>query len=64
MPFNVFEFRSQLQGDGARPNLFEVQMVFPTAINPQKAKRKLERQPKYGTNHAYYIDFIRITCGS
>jgi len=41
MPFNVFEFRSQLQGDGARPNLFEVQMVFPTAINPQNANRKL-----------------------
>lgn len=41
MPFNVFEFRSQLQGDGARPNLFEVQMVFPTTINPQNANRKL-----------------------
>lgn len=41
MPFNVFEFRSQLQGDGARPNLFEVQLVFPFAIAPGNAQRKL-----------------------
>lgn len=41
MPFNVFEFRSQMQGDGARPNLFEVQLTFPTFINPQAANRKL-----------------------
>lgn len=41
MPFNVFEFRSQLQGDGARPNLFEVSLNFPTAINPKNASRKL-----------------------
>lgn len=40
MPFNVFEFRSQLQGDGARPNLFEVSMSFPTFINPGDAPRK------------------------
>jgi len=24
MAFNINEFRSQMQGDGARPNLFEV----------------------------------------
>lgn len=41
MAFNVYEFRSQLQGDGARPNLFEVQMTFPTFINPGSAIRKL-----------------------
>jgi len=40
MAFNVYEFRSQLQGDGARPNLFEVQMAFPTFINPRNANRK------------------------
>jgi hypothetical protein len=30
-----------MQGDGARPNLFEVQMTFPTAVNPGAANRKL-----------------------
>ena len=29
MAFNVNEFRSQMIGDGARPNLFEVSMPFP-----------------------------------
>lgn len=41
MPFNVYEFRSQLQGDGARPNLFEVQLTFPTFINPGNANKKI-----------------------
>lgn len=30
MAFNVTEFRANLVGDGARPNLFEVTMTFPT----------------------------------
>jgi len=30
MAFNVNEFRSNLLNDGARPNLFSVQLVFPT----------------------------------
>jgi hypothetical protein len=29
MAFNVSEFRSQLEGDGARPNLFSVSLSFP-----------------------------------
>lgn len=41
MPFNAYEFRAQLQGDGARPNLFEVQLTFPTSVNPGAANRKL-----------------------
>lgn len=40
MAFNIQEFRAQLQGDGARPNLFDVQLTFPTAINPGAASRK------------------------
>ena len=32
MAFNVNEFRSQLVGDGARPNLFAVTLVFPTFV--------------------------------
>ena len=30
MAFNVQQFRSQLVGDGARPNLFECSLTFPT----------------------------------
>ena len=40
MAFNISEFRAQLQGDGARPNLFDVQLTFPTFINPGAAARK------------------------
>ena len=40
MAFNVNEFRSQMVGDGARPNLFEVTMPFPTFSDPGDAQRK------------------------
>jgi hypothetical protein len=32
MAFNVNQFRTQLQGDGARPNLFEVSLNFPSYV--------------------------------
>ena len=32
MAFNVAEFRSNMVGDGARPNLFSVTLVFPTIV--------------------------------
>ena len=32
MAFNVTEFRSNMVGDGARPNLFAVSLVFPTIV--------------------------------
>jgi hypothetical protein len=32
MAFNVAEFRSNMVGDGARPNLFSVSLVFPSLI--------------------------------
>jgi hypothetical protein len=32
MAFNVNQFRTQLQGDGARPNLFEVELNFPSYV--------------------------------
>lgn len=34
MPFDIVQFRAQMQGDGARPNLFEVTMPFPAAVVP------------------------------
>lgn len=30
MAFNVADFRAQMVGDGARPNLFQVSLTFPT----------------------------------
>ena len=33
MAFNVNQFRTQLQGDGARPNLFEVELNFPSYVS-------------------------------
>ena len=32
MAFNVSEFRSNLIGDGARPNLFSVTLTFPAWV--------------------------------
>lgn len=41
MAFNVAEFRSQMVGDGARPNLFQVTLTFPTiATNSAQASQK------------------------
>jgi hypothetical protein len=40
MAFSVNEFRSQMQGDGARPNLFEVSMPFPAFSAPGSAQTK------------------------
>ena len=41
MTFNVQEFRSNLIGDGARPNLFSVTLTFPTvATNGTAAGQK------------------------
>ena len=41
MAFSVNEFRSQMTGDGARPNLFEVSMPFPAFAAPGNAQQKL-----------------------
>ena len=32
MPFNIQEFRSQMVMDGARPNLFQCEVPFPTGV--------------------------------
>ena len=37
MAFNVAEFRANMVGDGARPNLFSVSLVFPTIANNSTA---------------------------
>jgi len=36
MAFNASQFRSQLEFDGARPNLFDVNILFPTFVNNTK----------------------------
>ena len=41
MAFNVAEFRANMIGDGARPNLFQVSLTFPTvATNGSAAAQK------------------------
>jgi hypothetical protein len=41
MAFNVAEFRANMVGDGARPNLFQVSLTFPTiATNGASASQK------------------------
>jgi len=41
MAFNVTEFRANMVGDGARPNLFQVILSFPTvAVNGTAAAQK------------------------
>jgi hypothetical protein len=41
MAFNVYDFRSSLQFDGARPNLFEVNINFPGFLGEDAARRQL-----------------------
>jgi hypothetical protein len=41
MAFSVNEFRSQMQGDGARPNLFEVTVPFPAFAVPGNAQTNM-----------------------
>jgi len=42
MAFNVAEFRANMIGDGARPNLFQITLVFPTiASNAAAAGQKV-----------------------
>lgn len=47
MTFNVSEFRANMTGDGARPNLFSVTLIFPTiATNGVAAGQKTTFQAK------------------
>ena len=41
MPFSINNFRAQLVGQGARPNLFEVTIPFPTAVQTGEAGQKM-----------------------
>jgi hypothetical protein len=41
MAFNVQEFRANLLGDGARPNLFQVSLVFPGVANSPISGQRL-----------------------
>jgi len=40
MTFNVAEFRAQMTGDGARPNLFNVTLTLPAIVNNGTAAGK------------------------
>ena len=41
MAFNVTEFRANMLGDGARPNLFQVNLTFPAVANAAVAGQRL-----------------------
>lgn len=41
MAFRVQDFRASMNYDGARPNLFEVTMIFPLSVNLGGASQKL-----------------------
>ena len=41
MAFDITAFRGNLQGDGARPNLFEVSLVFPAILGYANANQKV-----------------------
>jgi len=41
MPFSINNFRAQLVGQGARPNLFEVTIPFPTSVQVGEAGQKM-----------------------
>ena len=64
MAFNVSEFRANMTGDGARPNLFSVSLVFPTFVqNGSAAGQKVTFMAKgaqlpgstVGTVPVYYF---------
>jgi len=63
MAFNVTEFRANMLGDGARPNLFQVTLTFPTIANSQVAGQRLSFLAKtsqlpgstVGTATAFYF---------
>lgn len=64
MAFNVAEFRSQMIGDGARPNLFSVTLTFPLGVaNGNAAGQKVTFMAKasqlpgstVGTVPVYYF---------
>ena len=64
MAFNVAEFRANMIGDGARPNLFQVSLTFPTiAANGSAAGQKVSFMAKsaqlpgstVGTVPVYYF---------
>ena len=64
MSFNVAEFRANMIGDGARPNLFSVSLIFPSSVtNATVAGQKLTFMAKtaqipastVGTVPVYYF---------
>jgi hypothetical protein len=46
MAFNVTEFRANMLGDGARPNLFQVTLTFPTIADSDVAGQRLSFMAK------------------
>jgi len=65
MAFNVEEFRSNLLGDGARSNLFQVSLFIPAFVGSAEASQKLSfmaktaQIPESNINHVSLFYFGR-----
>ena len=68
MAFNVTEFRANMLGDGARPNLFQVNLTFPAVANAAVAGQRLTFMAKaaqlpgstVGTVPLYYFGIVKL----
>ncbi|MCK9369356.1 phage tail protein [Candidatus Dojkabacteria bacterium] len=60
MAFSVNDFRSQMVGDGARPNLFEVSMPFPGFSAPGNAQTKLTFMAKTAQLPASTVNAVPV----
>lgn len=61
MAFNVNDFRSQMVGDGARPNLFEISMPFPGFSLPGNAQTKLTFMCKAASLPASTVNAVEVS---
>lgn len=60
MTFNINTFRSALNGDGARPTLFEVIITFPAALAGAFPTQQMALQCKASNLPASTIGFIEV----
>lgn len=60
MAFNINTFRSQFNGDGARPTLFEVEISFPASLASQFPTQKMLVSAKASNLPASNIGFIEV----
>jgi len=60
MPFSINNFRANLIGQGARPNLFEVTVPFPTAVTTGEAGQKMTFMCKTAQFPGSDLGFVEV----